>query len=767
MYKAGIVSRKNHRNFGNILQLTALCEVVKDLGYAPVIADYTYHGWLQPFKMPSPLRGMLWRLRAKLRPSANRSMEELRNETRRAKFLRFYETRTPMSEPLTNAADLFAFSEACDALISGSDQVWAPMWYDPHYFLDFCPEDKKKISYAASFGTDRIPFPALEAKMARDIAAFAHISVREQSGAALVRRLTGREPAWTLDPTLLLEAAQYRQFEGSGCAPDRPYLLCYFLGGRPQNWRRARAIAKARGLTVAVIPYLTRDMSEGDIRFPEAGPEDFLELFHKAAFVCTDSFHGTAFSILYRIPFLAFERNARRSERMSTRITSLLELAGLQDRFVPGNALDEALPGTPIDFEEAHRRIAAARGQSLGFLRDALAQACSAPREAPWRVAGECCGCGACAAVCPREAITIRRDALGFRAAAVDAEKCVRCGKCRSVCPYASPRLTPVTDMKGLFAYKASAQTLARSSSGGFAHNLGEYLAEQGHAVIGCVYDAQNRRAVHRVAAPEDTALRAAFQGSKYIQSDLADAFAAIRGGMARGAFFGTPCQTAAVARMLGERRGDWVLVDLICHGIPSDALFEKYLDDLDRRCGTGKTPEVLFRDKRLGWRPSRMRVRGGSGSYGAPYPKDPFLRLYLLDFALRDSCHECPFRAASAADLRIGDYWGQRYKADNTGVSMVAALTDRGAELIAALSGLPGVSCSAHPARDYVEGQHAFTNPRVPAERGAVLQALNDPETSMAAIWRKWVVPRNRAQFLRGAAGRLKKALRRARRRT
>ena len=762
MYKVGIISRKNNRNFGNILQMTALSEAVKGLGYSPVIADYTYHGWLQPFRGPSLLNSVRWRLRAKLRPAANASLEELHDETRREKFIRFLAAHTAVSQRLANASDLFDFSESCDALISGSDQVWAPMWYDPHYFLDFCPENAKKIAYAASFGRNHIDSPVLRDKMARDIAAFAHISVREREGVDLVRRLTGRDAAWTLDPTLLLDAGRWQAFEAGGRAPDEPYLLCYLLGGRPENWRRAREIAAARGLKLAVIPYLTADLDKGDYRYPDAGPEDFLRLFRGAAFVCTDSFHGVAFSILNRRPFAAFERNASRSERMSGRITSLLELARLQDRFIPDGGSDAAVPDRPIDFDGAHRRIAAARAQSLAFLKGALEEACAAPRTAPWQVAGECCGCGACAAVCPQGAIAVRRDERGFRRAVVDPEKCVRCGRCREACPFSAPKGASVTDMQGLYAFKAEPQVLAVSSSGGFAHVLGERLAEQGYTVIGCAYDAENRRAVHRAAAPEDAAMRAGFQGSKYIQSDLAEAFAAVRGGLERGLFIGTPCQTAAVARMLGGHRDGWVLGEVICHGMPGDALFEKYLDDLDARFHVGKAPEVRFRDKRLGWKPSRMNVRGEGGSYEAPNPDDPFLRLFLMDVALRDSCFECPYRGISAADLRFGDYWGPRYKADNTGVSMVAALTDRGAELIEALAALPGVSCRAMPVGDYAEAQPALKNPRVPAEREEVLAALNDPETSMADIRRRWIAPRDRAKRRRKLAARARALLRR-----
>ena len=141
-------------------------------------------------------------------------------------------------------------------------------------------------------------------------------------------------------------------------------------------------------------------------------------------------------------------------------------------------------------------------------------------------------------------------------------------------------------------------------------------------------------------------------------------------------------------------------------------------------------------------------------------------MRFFLLDLTLRESCFECLYRKHSLADLRIGDYWGSRYKTDKTGVSMVAAMTETGSRLVNALSEMEDVLCVSHPVSDYTEGQPAYKSPRVPAERAAVLADLNNPRLDMAALYRKWIAPRRRVQKLRRFYGRVRYHLRKVIRR-
>ncbi|MBE5774876.1 MAG: 4Fe-4S dicluster domain-containing protein [Clostridiales bacterium] len=761
MNRIGIISRKSYNNYGNMLQHAALSEAVRLLGYEPVTANYNFHGWKKRYQNKSLASIVLSKCLRRLRPRKEKAGAKLVNPVRTDKFRRFLADNTNLSAPVNTASELYFLGKTCDAFISGSDQVWAPMWYDPHYYLDFIDEDEKKIAYAASFGRDSVQKNEPGILMGENIAKFAHISVREQCGQKLVDQLAHRTAEWVLDPTLLLSAAHYNKMEDFSLVPRSPYLLCYFLGGRKSNWDNARTIAQALNLQLVFIPFLEADLKVDGIPVTEAGPSDFLGLFKKAAYICTDSFHGMAFSILYEKPFAVFERHSEKSERMSSRITSLLNYLGLENHFCADDVLSPALYTESIDFSSIHTKLQVFRDSSMDFLKKALARACEAPSCDDYKVTNTCCGCGACEKVCPRNAISIVKDAHGFRSAVVDQTRCIRCGKCRTVCPFNGHTANPLMDMKGLYAFKADPETLLHSSSGGFAHRLGEQLADEGYSVIGCVYDEEGHRALHRVAAPNDRAMRRQFQGSKYIQSNLSEAFAAISNGIEHGLFIGTPCQTAAIARLLGDRRKNWVLCDLICHGIPSENLWDKYLDYLNQKRHVGTSPQVNFRDKSMGWKPSHLSISGNSVSYKAQYSEDAYMQFYLKDFVLRDSCHECPYRQTSAADLRIGDYWGKRYAADKTGVNMIAALTEKGQQLLDSISTQPDVFCASHPITDYQEGQPCYNNPDVPPERSEILNAMSKPDIPLSQIHKKWMAPRYRILKLKKYYSELRKLMR------
>jgi len=261
--------------------------------------------------------------------------------------------------------------------------------------------------------------------------------------------------------------------------------------------------------------------------------------------------------------------------------------------------------------------------------------------------------------------------------------------------------------------------------------------------MLGCVYDAEGRYALHKAASPDDPDTRRAFQGSKYIQSDMTEVFKAISDGLESGLFVGTPCQVSAVSRLLGSRRKNWGLCELICHGVSSDHLWKKYLDHLDCEHHTGKAPEVCFRDKNYEWKPSHHITVNGNGShYDSISYEDPFYQAFLSHLAMRDSCFDCIYRRHTAADLRIGDYWGPRYSSDKTGVSMIAVCTDRGMEILREMAAASNAMCIPWPKSDYRLKQ-LVNNLPVPIEREGVLDLLRSDEGTMAMIEKTYLRPR------------------------
>jgi len=169
------------------------------------------------------------------------------------------------------------------------------------------------------------------------------------------------------------------------------------------------------------------------------------------------------------------------------------------------------------------------------------------------------------------------------------------------------------------------------------------------------------------------------------LQSGTEKAFNDVINDTNEAVVFGTPCQIAGIDLLLKSKnkREDYILVDLICHGVPSQNLWNKYIKEGSAKYGYGESPDVKFRDKSKGWRVMHMNIEGEGENYVKKDVNDLLYRFFLLGNCYMEACYECNFRTSSSADIRIGDYWGPRYKDDKEGVSMVIAMTETGEILL------------------------------------------------------------------------------------
>lgn len=211
-----------------------------------------------------------------------------------------------------------------DYYVAGSDQIWNPDWAGQnHHFLAFAAPEKR-ISFAASFGVETLP-PNQEERYARLLKDFRYISVREKSGAKLVKELTGRDPDIVLDPTLLLAREEWEKLlKKPRVSLPEHYILSFFLGEEPE--RAIESFADVQGLPVI---HMNRE------EYPELyvlDPAEFLYVVKYADFVLTDSFHATVFSIKFEREFYVFHRKQQGMENMFTRISHLLERFNLESR---------------------------------------------------------------------------------------------------------------------------------------------------------------------------------------------------------------------------------------------------------------------------------------------------------------------------------------------------------------------------------------------------------------------------------------------------
>ncbi|OWU71515.1 hypothetical protein ATO3_18940 [Marinibacterium profundimaris] len=265
-----------------------------------------------------------------------------------------------------------------DMLVCGSDQIWAPsdqFGVDPVYYLRFPggAQGARRISYAPSFGRAKLD-KTYAAEVKSDLERLDGVSVREQSGVDIVREITGRDAACVPDPTILLG-----DFSGlvsqAKTTPADGHVFCYAL----RTGQRIRDVAMLAGEQTggAVLsPYNVHR------RWPEIGetitptPAEWVAYAQKAAFIVTNSFHGTVFAILFRKPFLTVGLPGKRAG-LNERSKNLLSTLGLMDRFIPED-LDEAgiraRMEAPIDWEAAGLKLAALQEDGRSYLRGQLEQ---------------------------------------------------------------------------------------------------------------------------------------------------------------------------------------------------------------------------------------------------------------------------------------------------------------------------------------------------------------------------------------------------------
>lgn len=298
-----------------------------------------------------------------------------------------------------------------------------------------------------------------------------------------------------------------------------------------------------------------------------------------------------------------------------------------------------------------------------------------------------CTGCSACALVCPLSAIKIRESQQGFFQAFIDEGKCVRCGLCRAVCQrtlaYDQDRM--LVDGQCYAARSTDDETVLSCTSGGIAYELAKMGIKDGDTVVGAKFIVETNRVTH-VQALSEAALQQ-IKGSKYLQSDVWQTFQAlIRQAKdnpdAKCMAFGTPCQIYGLDRVLEQYgiRDRFLLIDLLCHGVPSYALWDQYIDEIRLKMHASCVKSVLFRDKRIGWHNFVMKIETDHGAYVQPSEGDLFYRAFFDNTFLSKACMNCSTRMCiSGADIRLGDMWGERYQGEEKGISAVIVLTEKG----------------------------------------------------------------------------------------
>lgn len=362
----------------------------------------------------------------------------------------------------------------------------------------------------------------------------------------------------------------------------------------------------------------------------------------------------------------------------------------------------------------------------------------------------KCSGCGACLQVCPKSAISMEADAIGFLYPKINAEHCIDCSACRHVCPYQNLKKLSESrnDFPSVYALQhKSSEILAKSSSGGAFTAIVQALNPD--IIYGASWDSQ--WGVHHIEIIRGENLDL-LRKSKYVQSDTGKTFKSAKNALLAGKtvlYSGTPCQIAALRSFLEKDYDNLYTCDLICEGVQNYQFWKSYLNFMQTKF-CGKVTKVEFRDKsKHGWERSDFCLEfDGKKEYRkTSQTKDSaFMNSFIFQGGNRDSCYECPFASIPRqGDFTIGDLWGWRKIApewsNNKGLSVVLFNTEKARQLMPALQSIALI-------KETTLEDAAHSNPNIlkctvlPHQRALYLRDMKN--LPFVQLEKKWLRPRN-----------------------
>ena len=364
--KVGTITYHRAVNYGAVLQTYALQKVLDKLEIENEVIDYRadYIEWIyKPFCMRD-------------RKSVGDFFKILRGapikNKKRNQFFRFINENIRVSKPYTKET-LSTSNEVYDCFLTGSDQVFNLECsnYDENYFLNFVNEDKKRNSYAASFGFDDAPEADVE-KYKKLLTGFKNISVREKQGVKIAKEIADKDAVEVLDPTLLISGNEWREIVKHTPKYDKKYILIYALKPSEMLMEFANELKRLTGYDMVFIKdSLTKEgqnVLSKDVKYvKDVDPFEFVNYFANAEYIITNSFHGTAFSINFNKKF--FTEFLDPALRVNSRLENILEMIGLKSRKI--ESLD-SLTLADIDYTKVNQVLKERKEVSLEYLKKVI-----------------------------------------------------------------------------------------------------------------------------------------------------------------------------------------------------------------------------------------------------------------------------------------------------------------------------------------------------------------------------------------------------------
>lgn len=377
----------------------------------------------------------------------------------------------------------------------------------------------------------------------------------------------------------------------------------------------------------------------------------------------------------------------------------------------------------------------------------------------------QCTGCTACASICPRQCIQMKKDDAGFEfPEVIEQSACIACGACERICPVLANKKTEESH-SSTFAYAAFSindSLRMESSSGGVFSELAVVILQLGGIIYGASYDDEG---VVRHTGIEAQKELGKLRGAKYSQSILGDSFLTLKKQLDSGRtvlFSGTPCQVAGLRAFLKRDYDNLVCIDFVCHGIPSPMVWEKYVRYRSQIDNGDMFPQhINLRNKESGWSNYAYSVEftyADNTRYLCKNGDDPFMRLFVNDYILRESCSNCHFKGYKrVSDITLGDFWGiwniDPEMDDDKGTSLILTHTAKGENMMNAVAG--NIKCERVTLEQAVNRNPSMLKSSEPKPNRDIVLKTIECETFQAVLPLLQVKPskrRNKKEIIKNA---------------
>ena len=654
--KIGILTLfHNNYNWGGVLQGYAL-KTYLESNFENVTVDILqYHSSrnvVYTSKFQQALQYSPSEILGKIASKLKKRNRGARIDLKERKFLFDEFMNSYKSNPkIYNDGNLISAAVEYDCLICGSDQIWNPNVARPGYFLQMVNDECRKISYAASIARDDLSKHEREIMLPL-IEKFDYVSVREKTAKDFLNYYMGSETIKeVLDPALMLSHNEWEQLCDGVDNTEKRYALAFFFSESLEYREDIYTYCQQKGLQFKFIPFAKGEFIESDLMGPgepmvNVGPKEFVQLFKNAEVVFTDSFHGSVFSIIFSKNFCVFERDKNNKVSKNSRLYDLLAKFELSDYLIKQNIGITKVLDKPIDYKRVNELLNKYRQESHMFLTEALLNVKVKERYYSQKK------------LFIKEKIDVKSNLY-----------------------------------ESYLGYSQKEEIRRTSSSGGLFFELASVVLQKNGTVYGAAYKEDHTVEHIGVSAIEELKK---LQCSKYVQSKLEKVYTKVEEELTKGKivlFSGTPCQIAAVKNFVLNKTlpiENLYLIDFICHGVPSPALWKSYIEYEKK---DGEIAKVNFRDKSHGWHDYYFHILYKNNKQkGKSHELNAYMRTFLSDKNLRPSCYECIYKDEFySSDITLGDAWKvEKDKpewADDKGTSLFVVRSPKGKRLLQLIS--------------------------------------------------------------------------------